>query len=45
MNTPDPKLGCPALVFLLAQGDDILLPVQINPVGPIEYHRATVTGL
>jgi hypothetical protein len=45
MNIPDPTLARPALVCLLAEGDDIFLPIHINGVGPVEYHRATVTGL
>jgi hypothetical protein len=45
MNTPDPTLARQALVCLLAEGDDIFLPIQINGVWPVEYHRATVTGL
>jgi hypothetical protein len=45
MNTPDPTLAREARVCLPAEGDDIFLPIQINGVGPVEYHRATVTGL
>jgi hypothetical protein len=44
MTTPDPALAHPVLVCLLAEGDDVLLPVEINGVGPVEYHRATVMG-
>lgn len=45
MNTLDPNLARPCLVCLLAEGDDILLPIQRNGVGPVEHHRATVTRL
>jgi hypothetical protein len=45
MNPPDLNLSRPTLINLIAEGDDILLPVQINAVGPVEYHRATVTRL
>jgi hypothetical protein len=45
MNTPDPTLARPTLVNLIAEGDDILLPIQRNGVGPVEYQRATVRRL
>jgi hypothetical protein len=45
MNTPELNLARPTLLCLVAQGDDIFLPVQLNGVGPAEYHRATVTRL
>src|SRR5258707_3421808 len=32
-------------VCLIAEGDDILFPIQRNGVGPVEHHRATVIGL
>jgi hypothetical protein len=45
MNTPDFSLARPTLICLIAEGDDIFLPVLINGVGPVEYHGATVTRL
>lgn len=45
MNTPELNLARPTLVCLLAQGDDILLPIQIDGVGPVQHHRATVIRL
>lgn len=35
----------PTLVCLIAEGDDILFPIQRNGVGQVEHHRATVTRL
>jgi hypothetical protein len=45
MNTPDFSLARPTLICLIAEGDDIFLPVLINGVGPVEHHGATVTRL
>lgn len=45
MSTPDPALARPVFVSLLAESDNVLLPIQINGVGPVEYHRANVTRL
>jgi hypothetical protein len=45
MNTPDLNLARPTLVCLIAEGDDIFLPLLINGIGPAEHHRATVTRL
>jgi hypothetical protein len=42
----DNTLARPCLVCLLAQGDEILAPIQRSTASaPVEYHRATVTGL
>jgi hypothetical protein len=40
-----PAPARPALVCLLAEGDEIMLPIQRNGVGPVEHHRATVMRL
>lgn len=45
MNASDLTLARPCLVCLLAENDDILLPIQHNGVGSVEHHRATVTRL
>ncbi|MGJ6125679.1 hypothetical protein QN239_24210 [Mycolicibacterium sp. Y3] len=38
-------LSRPTLVCLLQSGDEIALPLRVNGVGPVEYHRATITAV
>ena len=45
MSETIPFASRPTLVSLLRSGDEIALPIQRNGVGPVEYHRATITAL